>query len=227
MSAWPSDLETTSPARGGGIEKAAIFAAKLIVTAACFWYVSRQIDLSQVLSAVPLLDFRWAAFAMLVVVLQIPLLGVRWCNILDALAVRNDAPVTRVATIAVTAIGVFFAQVLPSVAGEGVRAWLLVRLGCDWRSAVTSVVIDRGVGVGLLIAIGFAILLLLPSSLTALGGYREMVLALYGAMLLAAAFRSRVGAEDRSLALAVAIFPLVRHIGHGRASRSSRAAGAR
>jgi len=42
---------------------------------------------------------------------------------------------------------------------------------------VTSVVIDRGVGAGLLIAIGFAILLLLPSSLTTLGGYREIVLA--------------------------------------------------
>ena len=182
-----SDLETTSRPRGGKIEKVAIFAAKLIVTGGCFWYVSRQIDLSQVLSAVPLLNFRWAAFAVFVVVLQIPLLGVRWCNILDALAVRN-ARVTAVATIAVSAIGVFFAQVMPSVAGEGVRAWLLVRLGCDWRSAVTSVVIDRGVGVGLLIAIGFAILLLLPSSLTALGGYRELVLVLYGALLLAAAF---------------------------------------
>ena len=181
-----SDLETTSRPRGGGIEKVAIFAAKLIVTGGCFWYVSRQIDLRQTLSALPLLDFRWAAFAVFVVVLQIPLLGVRWCNILDALAVRT-ARVTAVATIAVSAIGVFFAQVLPSVAGEGVRAWLLVRLGCDWRSAVTSVVIDRGVGVGLLIAIGFGILLLLPSGLTALGGYREVVLVIYGAMLLAAA----------------------------------------
>ena len=147
-----SDLETTSRPRGGKIEKVAIFAAKLIVTGGCFWYVSRQIDLSQVLSAVPLLNFRWAAFAVFVVVLQIPLLGVRWCNILDALAVRN-ARVTAVATIAVSAIGVFFAQVMPSVAGEGVRAWLLVRLGCDWRTVVTSVVLDRGVGVGLLIAI--------------------------------------------------------------------------
>jgi uncharacterized membrane protein YbhN (UPF0104 family) len=121
------------------------------------------------------------------VVLQIPLLGVRWYNILDALAVRN-ARVTMVATIAVSAIGVFFAQVLPSVAGEGVRAWLLVRLGCDWRSAVTSVVIDRGVGAGLLIAIGFAILLLSPSGLSGFGGYREIVLVFYGGLLLAAAF---------------------------------------
>ena len=182
-----SDVDTSRASRGGGAGKIAIFASKLIVTGGCFWYVSRQIDFKQVLSAVPLLDFRWAAFAVLVVVLQIPLLGVRWCNILDALAVRN-ARVTIVATIAVSAIGVFFAQVLPSVAGEGVRAWLLVRLGCDWRSAVTSVVIDRGVGAGLLIATGFAILLLLPSSLTALGGYREIVLVFYGGLLLAAAF---------------------------------------
>ena len=183
-----SDLETKSRPPGGGVEKKiAAFAAKLIVTGGCFWYVSRQIDFTQVWSAIPLLDFRWAAFAVLIVVLQIPLLGVRWYNILDALAVRN-ARVTMVATIAVSAIGVFFAQVLPSVAGEGVRAWLLVRLGCDWRSAVTSVVIDRGVGVGLLIAIGFAILLLLPSGLSALGGYREIVLVFYGGLLLAAAF---------------------------------------
>jgi glycosyltransferase 2 family protein len=47
-----------------------------------------------------------------------------------------------------------------------------------------SVVIDRGVGVGLLIALGF-VALLLPSGLTALGGYRHIVLIVYGAVLLA------------------------------------------
>jgi uncharacterized protein (TIRG00374 family) len=180
-----SDLETTSPSRAAGAEKLAIFAAKLLVTGACFWYLSRQIDLSQVISAIPLLDFRWAAFATLVVVLQIPLLGLRWCNIFDALATRDER-VTRTVMIAVTAIGVFFSQVLPSVAGDGVRAWLLARRGDDWRNAVISVVIDRGIGVGLVIALGFAILLL-PSSLTALGGYRNVVLVVYGGLLVAAA----------------------------------------
>jgi glycosyltransferase 2 family protein len=181
-----SDLQATSRSRrGGGTEKLAIFAAKLLVTGACFWYASRQIDLKQLLSAVPLLDFRWVAFAILIVMLQIPLVGVRWCNILDALASRNASMTIR-AIIAVTAIGVFFAQVLPSVAGEGVRAWLLVRLGSDWRNAVTSVVIDRGVGAGLLMAAGFVVLLL-PSGLTALGGYRAAVLVVYGVLLLAGA----------------------------------------
>jgi uncharacterized membrane protein YbhN (UPF0104 family) len=174
----------TSLSAGGGGKKALIFAAKLLVTAACFWYVLRQIDLSQVLSSIRLLDFRWAAFASLVAMLEVPVLGLRWRNIIDALAARKW--ITHVVVIAVTAVGAFFSQVLPSVAGEGVRAWLLVRLGYDWRNAVTSVVIDRGVGVALLIALGFFILLL-PSGLAALGGYRDVVLLVYGALLLTGA----------------------------------------
>jgi len=181
-----SDFEMQRPSRGGRREKVAIFAAKLLVTGTCFWYVSRQIDLNQVRSAIPLLDFRWAALAILVAILEIPLSGLRWYNIVDSLGARNKQ-MTRIAMIAATAVGVFFAQVLPSVAGEGVRAWLLVRLGSSWRNAVTSVVIDRGVGVGLVIALGFVILLL-PSGLTALGKYRDVVLVVDGALILAGVF---------------------------------------
>lgn len=177
-----SDVETVSPPRGRGAEKIALLATKLLVTGACFWYVSRQIDMSRVLSAVALLDFRWTTFAILVVMLQVPLVALRWHSILDALAALA-ARMTRTAVLAATAVGVFFTQVLPSVAGDGVRAWLVVRLGCDWRKAVMSVVIDRGVGVGLLIAFGFVVLLL-PSGLTALGGYRQVVLIVYGGLLL-------------------------------------------
>jgi len=181
-----SDFEMQRPSRGGRREKVAIFAAKLLVTGTCFWYVSRQIDLSQVRSAILLLDFRWAALAILVAMLEIPLSGLRWYNIVDSLGARNKQ-MTRIAMIAATAVGVFFAQVLPSVAGEGVRAWLLVRLGSSWRNAVTSVVIDRGVGVGLVIALGFVILLQ-PSGLTALGKYRDVVLVVDGALILAGVF---------------------------------------
>jgi glycosyltransferase 2 family protein len=180
-----SDLETPGPPRGGGIEKIALLAAKLVVTAGCFWYVSRQIDVKQVLSAIPLLDFRWAALATVLAMVEIPVVGLRWRNIVAALGAL-DARMTRTAMIAITAIGLFFAQVLPTFAGEGVRVWLLARLGCDWRNAVTSVVIDRAVGVGLLVALGF-IILLLPSGLTALGGYRQPVLISYGALLVAGA----------------------------------------
>jgi uncharacterized membrane protein YbhN (UPF0104 family) len=131
-------------------------------------------------------------------VLEIALSGLRWRNVVHALAMC-DRRVTRTVMIAITAIGVFFAQVLPSVAGDGVRAWMLARISRDWRNAVTSVVIDRGIGVGLLVALGFAFLLL-PSGLTALGGYRGVVLVSYGGLLLAGAF---------GLLLAPSIAPLL------------------
>src|SRR5262249_57703824 len=108
-----------------------------------------------------------------------------WWGMVDALGAR-DGRVTQTVMIGVTAIGVFFAQVLPSVAGDGIRAWLLARRGCDWRNAVISVVLDRAIGAGLLLALGFAILLF-PSGLTALGGYRDVVLVVYAASLLAGA----------------------------------------
>ena len=151
-----NDLETISPARRAGAREIAIFAAKLLVTAVCFWYLSWQTDFSQVLPAVPMLDFRWVAFAILIVMLQMPLVGIRWHNIVDALTASNER-MTQLAMIAIATIGIFFAQVFPSVAGDGMRAWLLVRLGCDWRKAVLSVIIDRGVGVGLLVALGFSV----------------------------------------------------------------------
>ena len=153
------------------------------MTGACFWYISRQIDLSQAFSAMRWLDFRWAVLALLLVMFQIWPAGMRWWRVVDALGSRS-ARITPRIVIAATAIGMFVAQVLPSLAGDGVRAWLLVRLGGDWRNALTSVVIDRGIGVGLLVAMGFFILLL-PSSLTALGGYRDLVLVIYGVLLLA------------------------------------------
>jgi glycosyltransferase 2 family protein len=170
--------------RNSSIGKVALFATKLVVTGACFWYLSRQINMHQLRSAFAILELRWVVFAVMLVMLQIPLVAVRWQSILEALGV-SAARVTRTGILAITAIAIFFSQVLPSVAGEGVRAWLLVRLGCNWRNSLTSVVIDRAVGVGLLVAFGFVVLLL-PSGLTALGGYRDVVLVSYAGLLLAA-----------------------------------------
>ena len=179
-----ADIDPPGASRSRGIAKVAMFAAKFVVTAACFWYLSRRIDFAEVIRTLPVFDIRWAAFAVVLAMLQIPLLGLRWCEILDALALRNSR-MTRAAVIAVTAIGAFFTQVLPNIASEGMRVWLLARLGCDWRSGVVSVLIDRGVGVGLMVAFSF-IVLLVPSALTALAGYRGLVLAVYGTLLLAA-----------------------------------------
>jgi hypothetical protein len=123
-----SDRKPRAPV---GVSKLSIIALKLVVTGACFWYLSRQIDLRQALSSVAQLDARWTALAVLLVMLQIPLVAARWGEILHVLA-AIERRVTNASILAITAIGLFFAQVLPSVAGDGMRAWLLVRQGCRW-----------------------------------------------------------------------------------------------
>src|SRR5262245_18753281 len=99
------------PATPGATGKLVLVAAKLLVTGACFWYLSRQIDLRAVLSSIPRLEVHWAALAAFLAMLQIPFLAMRWREVLHVLA-AIDRGKTKVSIIVITAIGDFFAQVL-------------------------------------------------------------------------------------------------------------------
>jgi len=112
-----SDFETPRASRRGKAEKVAFVAAKLVVTGACFWYVSRQIEWQQVWSAIPLLDFRWAGLATLLAMLEIPLVGLRWGNVVSALAARDQQP-TWAAMLAAT--GAFDHGSSPTTVADGV-----------------------------------------------------------------------------------------------------------
>jgi hypothetical protein len=81
-----------------------------------------------------------------------------------------------------SAIGQFFGQILPVVAGDGVRVWFLTHFGNDWRDATISVVIDRCVGIGLLLTFTLAILLL-PSSFGAFDQDRGRVAILLAVII--------------------------------------------
>jgi glycosyltransferase 2 family protein len=179
------DIVASRPGRKSAFSKALFFAAKLIVSAACFWYVLRQINATEIIRTLPTFDVRWAAFAVSVAMAQIPLLALRLWAIVQELAPKSMR-LTYLAASAVTAIYALFAQLVPSVVGEGIRAWMLTRFGCGWRAALTSVMIDRAVGVAVLIAFAFVILLL-PSALTALSGYRHLMLFVFGAALVVGA----------------------------------------
>jgi uncharacterized membrane protein YbhN (UPF0104 family) len=178
-SGWTND-DVKLPGRAA--EKLTAIAIKLVVTGLSFWYLWYRLDLSEISHSISLLDFGWVTLAVLTVMLQILLVAIRWLEILRGLAATYKL-ISGASILAITAIGVFFAQVLPNVASEAVRAWLIVRIGSDWRHAVSSVAIDRGVGAGLMIALGVVILLLSPG-LSELGGYSTLVLAVYGSLLL-------------------------------------------
>src|SRR5947209_15380073 len=82
------------------VKKAAVITAKLIVTGVCFWYLSWQIDLSAVFKALRQLELRWAAASVFVVILQLPLVALRWREILKVLVLVGH----RMTSIAFLAI---------------------------------------------------------------------------------------------------------------------------
>ena len=171
-----------SPKREIGPVKYLFITGKLVVTVLCFWYVLRQVSASETFRALSTFKLRWIALAVLIAMTQLPLLALRLQAIVRSLT-PQPSRLTFIAANALTAIYWLFAQVLPSVAGEGIRAWMLTRFGYSWRIGLTGVMLDRGTGVFVLCAFAFVILLL-PSALTALAGYRVPVVCLFAAALI-------------------------------------------
>lgn len=158
--------------------KGAASGLKIFITFACFWYLSTQLDFTEIAKLATLLDVKWVVVATLLLLPQILLVGLRWRWIIQELdARRQRCPYGPI--IAISAIAIFFQQVLPTLAAEGIRVVLLVRRGWNWQTGITSVLIDRGVGVLALLAVSFTALLF-PSALTALGGNRASVLTMLG-----------------------------------------------
>jgi uncharacterized protein (TIRG00374 family) len=175
----------------------AAFALKIVVTLACFWYLLRHIDMVELRRTLPEIDTRWAMLAVVLLVAQIPLVGLRWLQITKVLSMRGRQLTLFWMTVA-AGVAQFFSQILPAIAGDGVRVWFLGRFSNDWRDATVSVVIDRCVGIGLLLAFTFAILLL-PSSVGAFERERDKVLVTLAVMLAVAvtclALSARFGPE--------------------------------
>ena len=171
------------PVASFGKGQGVIVLLKLAGTLACFWYLFRHIDVTELRRTLPGLDVRWVVLAVSLLMLQIPLMALRWLEIVRVLKMPDDR-LTYPWMVLAAAIGQFFGQILPVVAGDGVRVWLLARLENDWRDAAMSVVIDRCIGVGLLLAFSFVILLL-PTSIGLFGNERGEILAVLGIMLLA------------------------------------------
>ena len=173
-----------APRAGGGqvMRKALGFAAKLAISCACFWYLFRQIKIDDLVGEAQNLQARWLVLAAILMMLQPPLTGWRWAKITAALEPMRPRPPLR-AMLAITLIASFFNQILPNVASDALRIWMLTRIRSGWRMGLAGVVIDRAVGIAVLLAIGF-VTLLNASAFTTLGGYRAIALAIFGALLL-------------------------------------------
>lgn len=168
--------------RGDVIRKAFVFGAKLAITCGCFWYLFRQIKIDDLAREAGHLQARWLVLASIILMFQPPLVGLRWAWITAALEPLRPRPPLG-AMLAITLIANFFNQILPNVMSDALRIWMLTQIRSGWRTGLSGVLIDRAVGVGALLAIGF-VTLLKASAFTTLGGYRQTALVIFGALLL-------------------------------------------
>jgi hypothetical protein len=132
-----------------------LFVVKAAVSALLLYLSLRRVDLSSIGQRLSTLDWPWIAFVLLVLVSQIPLLAIRWREII----VICGASLTPATALRYSFVGTFFSQVLPSsIGGDAVRIWLLARGSAGWPIAIYSVLIDRVIGVSVLALIVVACL---------------------------------------------------------------------
>jgi hypothetical protein len=162
-------------------KSAIVVTLKFAITLGCFWYVTRNIDFQEIGPLIRKLDFVWAGCALLALTLQIPLVALRWGGVVDALGDRGQVT-PRLAMTAVTAIGTFFGQILPNPGGDAVRTWMLVRLGHRWTRAVNSILIDRAIGLLVLLVIVFVTLMFQPD-FESIFGNRLLLMAIIAIVL--------------------------------------------
>ena len=165
-----------------GIGQAGTIALKLTVTGLCFWYLARDLDVHALAREAKTLNLPSACFAVILLMAQIPFVGLRWRLVVDALG--GGGKLSAGAAVACTAVSNFFAQVVPNIAADTLRARMLTQLGRGWRLAAASVMIDRAIGVAALFVVGLVVLQL-PSPLAALRGHRVAVTELFAAALIA------------------------------------------
>src|SRR5438552_14331309 len=122
-----SPADTTLASQRPSARSFISFIMKTTVTAACLWYSLRSISLEDFLRLSSTTSPFWIVLSVLTLMAQIPLIGLRWCKIVEALA-ADGRPAPRGPLMAITAIGVFFGQVAPNVIGDSMRVWLLKRL---------------------------------------------------------------------------------------------------
>ena len=120
---------------------------KAAISALLLYLSLRSVNLGKVAKQLGGLDFRWITLVFFLLCIQMPLIAMRWREIV----VICGAKLQLATALRYSFIGQFFSQVLPStVGGDAVRIWLLARGGAGWPIATYSVLIDRVVGVSVL-----------------------------------------------------------------------------
>ena len=144
---------------------------KIIISFSLLFLIWRELDLEQLSSVLLNVNLGWLLMAIALVLLNIIVRARRWQVLLHAL--RVDVPLKELVTIYF--IGSAFNNLLPSgVGGDAIRAVELNQHTDQVSDAVTSVVVDRFLGLYGSLMLGFVTLIfawkLVPAQVTWISG---------------------------------------------------------
>jgi hypothetical protein len=129
----------------GALARRAFLALKLAATVLALVLVARFVDPAAMMERVRNTDPWLFGLALALMAVQVPLLGLRWRLVVRAMSderavVPGPARFQQIAWIAQ-----FFGQIMPFVAGDGMRVLLLREAGPSLRVAFKSTLLDRGI----------------------------------------------------------------------------------
>jgi uncharacterized protein (TIRG00374 family) len=124
--------------------------AKLTVSFALIAWVLNSIDAAEVTAKLSQVQWTWFALAMAFFVIAMILGTARWRLVLYGLGV----PLGIGITLRLFLVGMFFNQTLPSsIGGDATRVFYLWRAGTDAQTALNSVLLDRILGLSILVTV--------------------------------------------------------------------------
>lgn len=133
------------------------FAFKFAVSAVLMWLLVRGIDVEAVGRQMASADPLWLIIAVILGGAVIPMAAIRWRLVTQAIR----EPVSTRDAMSITTIGWFFNQTLPStIGGDAVRVYLAYRTGITKTGAIHGILLDRLMG--LFVVLAMATLFLAP-----------------------------------------------------------------
>jgi uncharacterized protein (TIRG00374 family) len=140
------------------------FVIKFAVSAILLWLLALGIDLNAVGRRMAGADPLWLVIALLLAAAVIPMAAYRWRLVTQAIG----APLSTRDAMSITTIGWFFNQTLPStIGGDAVRVYLAYRTGITKTGAIHGILLDRLMGLFVVLALATIFLAPLLAGLTA------------------------------------------------------------
>jgi uncharacterized membrane protein YbhN (UPF0104 family) len=126
-------------------------AAKIAISAALLYFAFSRVEgVASIAGRLQQAKISWLVALLLSLAIQLVLVALRWRQIGKHCA----APFPFAKAFRYVLISSFFNQTLPSsIGGDAARIWFVSRTGAGWKAAAYSVIVDRIIGLAVLVAI--------------------------------------------------------------------------